>query len=85
MSEKKFEDLYNSLRRLHDSANKAIEELQSKNKILEEEIIILNIKLINAQKNVDINKEIVKNALSEQNKMKDEFISEINMLRSKQQ
>lgn len=85
MSEKKFEDLYNSLRRLHDSANKAIEELQNKNKMLEEEIIILNAKLINSQKNVDINKEIVKNVLLEQNKIKDNFISEINILRAKQQ
>ena len=53
------QDNYNSLKRLHDSANLAIASLEGKNKELQVEINILYQKLDNAQKAVDINLSLI--------------------------
>ena len=77
------QDNYDSLKRLHDSANSAIASLEGKNKELQVEINILYQKLDNAQKAVDINKEIMRNALTDQNAIKDAYSQEIQILREK--
>jgi hypothetical protein len=81
--EKNYELMYYSLKRLHESANKAVEELQKHNREIDIENTVLKAKLINADKNVEINKTIVINTLLDQNKMKDDFILEINLLRER--
>jgi len=74
---------YDSLRRLHDATNLALEGLQKENELLRMEITILNAKLVNAQQAVDINKTIVINALTEQNKIQIEYGKEIQLLKAK--
>lgn len=81
MSNLKYEDMYNSLRRLHDSTNTAVSALQEENKLLKEEIKISHQKLENAQSALDINKEIMRNALLEQNNIKDTYSREISDLK----
>ncbi len=78
-----FEEKFNSLRRLHDSTSEAIIKLQQENGYLKDEIILLNKKLIHAQEALDINKEIMRNALTLQNRIKDDYSNEINELKEK--
>ena len=68
---------------LHDATNLALEGLQKENELLRMEITILNAKLVNAQQAVDINKTIVINALTEQNKIQIEYGKEIQLLKAK--
>jgi septal ring factor EnvC (AmiA/AmiB activator) len=77
-----FEDMYNSLRRLHNSTNSAVDTLQEKIKTLNEELISAKERLGHAQDALDINKQIMRNALEEQNKIKDEYTAEIELLRA---
>ncbi len=74
---------YIALRRLHESSNIALAEVIAKNEELLKEVTLLNAKLINCQRALDINKEIMRNALNEQNKVKDEYSTEISGLRDK--
>jgi hypothetical protein len=77
------EEDFRALKRLHESANKAITNLVEEKRRLVAENVLLNAKLINCQKALDINKEIMRSALTEQNKTKDEYIAEIQILRNK--
>ena len=78
-----YEEMYNHLRRLHSSTNDAALDLQERNKKLYEEIQLREEKLINAQKSLDINKEIMRNALTEQNRIQIEYGREIQELKEK--
>jgi len=77
------QDDYDSLRRLHNAVNDSIISLQEKNKQLHEEIQMRDEKLINCQAALDINKEIMRNALTEQNRVQTEYGAEIQELRVK--
>jgi hypothetical protein len=74
---------YKSLQRLHDSTNQAVIDLQRKNMELMEENKLLIQKLQHCQEALDINKEIMRNALTEQNHIKDTYSEEISILRGK--
>jgi hypothetical protein len=78
-----WKDKFNSLRRLHDSTNEAAAKLIEENSELKSELILMNKKLANSQKALDINKEIMSNQLTSGNQMKDEMAAEITKLRSK--
>ena len=82
MSQQSFEDMYNSLRRLHASSNVAVDVLQEKVKSLNNDLIGAQERLVNAQSALDITKEIMRNALEAQNKIKDEYGAEIELLKS---
>ena len=71
------------VKRRYNSLAEAALSLQEQNKVLVKEIEVCYAKLENAQKNVDINKQIVQNALTSQNDMKEQFASEINILKNK--
>lgn len=74
---------YDSLKRLHESSDMMLVDLQEKNRLLLEENTLLLKKLVDCQKALEINKEIMCNALTEQNRIKDEYSNEINILRAK--
>jgi len=82
MSEATLEEKYNSLRRLHESTNEAVSNLQEQVKLLQTEIAMRDAKLINCQNALEINKEIMRNALLEQNRIQEEYGKEIQVLRS---
>lgn len=77
------EENYRALKRLHESTNEALLELQRKNMELMEENSLLLKKIIDCQNALDINKEIMRNALTMQNEMKDAYTREIQELRAK--
>ena len=83
MTEASFEDKYNSLRRLHESQNEAVVNLQAKQIELLGEITLRDQKLINCQSALDINKTIMQNALTEQNRIQTEYGAEIQELKAK--
>lgn len=83
MELKDYESMYHSLKRLHDATNDAVIKLQRENSELKDEIILLNNKLINCQSALDINKDIMRNALTNQNEIKDSYVNEIRELRDK--
>ena len=83
MSNENFEEMYKSLKRLHDSTNEAVISLQKELGKAKDEIILLTAKLINCQKALDINKEIMRGALTDQNKIKDDYSKEISELKIK--
>lgn len=74
---------YDALRRLHDTTNISVDELQKENENLRAEIALRDAKLINCQKALDINKEIMRNALTGNNEMKDAYAIEIQELKAK--
>jgi hypothetical protein len=76
------EEDYRSLKRLHDTTNEAVIELQQKNQELMEENMLLLKKIIDCQKALDINKEIMRNALTLQNQLKDDYSAEIQELKA---
>lgn len=71
------------VKRRYNSLAEAALNLQDKNVLLKAEIALCHEKLVNAQKNVDINQEIVRNSLLKFNNMKDSYIAEINELKAK--
>jgi predicted nuclease of restriction endonuclease-like (RecB) superfamily len=71
------------LKKLNNSTVEAVEGLQDKIGNLLSENILLKEKLINCQHALDINKEIMKNALTEQNAIKDSYSLEIRELKDK--
>lgn len=77
------QDDYDALRRLHESSNNVVLSLQEKIKKLYEEIQLRDEKLINCQSALDINKEIMRNALMEQNRVQNEYGAEIQELKGK--
>jgi predicted nucleic acid-binding Zn-ribbon protein len=77
------EDDYSALKRLHDATNQAVITLQKDKMELMEEVNLLNAKLIDCQRALDINKEIMRNALTNQNLIKDNYSQEITDLKSK--
>ena len=76
-------DDYDTLRRLHDATNLAVIDLQKKNTELLETNNLHMQNLINCQQALDITKENMRNALTEQNRIKDQYAFEINELRAK--
>lgn len=74
---------YSALKRLHDSANEANRMLQEKIQVITEENNLLLKKLVDCQNALDINKEIMRNALTTQNEIKDAYVIEIQELRAK--
>jgi len=76
-------DDFDALRRLHDTTNLAVVGLQEKNNELLETNNLHMQNLINCQKALDITKENMRNALTEQNRIKDQYAFEINELRTK--
>jgi len=74
---------FDFLNSLHVSTNKAAETLQERNASLEAEVALLCAKLENCQKALDINKEIMRNALTRQNEMQEGYGQEISELRAK--
>jgi hypothetical protein len=83
MTEASFEDKYNSLRRLYDSQSEAVVNIQTKQIELLGEITLRDQKLINCQSALDINKTIMQNALTEQNRIQTEYGAEIQELKAK--
>lgn len=77
------EDDYRAVKRLLDTVNEANLALQEKNRELMEENSLLLKKLLHCQEALDINKDIMRNALTAQNEMKDSFTIEIQELRDK--
>ncbi len=74
---------YNSLRKLHESTNIAVERLQAENTKLKVENALLLAKLVNCQRALDINEEIMRNALTEQNRIQAIYGQEIQELKVK--
>jgi hypothetical protein len=73
---------YDTLRRLHNTTNLAVESLQERNReLLETNVLQLNL-LANCQKALDITKENMRNALTMQNQIKDDYSAEIELLRA---
>lgn len=83
MPEASFEDKYNSLRRLYDSQSEAVVNIQAKQIELLGEITLRDQKLINCQQALDINKTIMQNALTEQNRIQSTYGAEIQELKAK--
>jgi len=81
--EKNFEEMYHALNRLHTATNQAVVDLQKENSKLKDEIILLNAKLMNCQQALDINKEIMRNALARQNELAATYGDEIRLLKQK--
>lgn len=73
---------YDTLRRLHDTTNRAVVDLQERNRELLEANNLLLQNLMNCQKALDITKENMRNALTIQNQIKDSYSTEIQELRA---
>ena len=71
------------LRIRYNSLVDAVKAVQADNDKFRSYIDVMERKLIHAQENVDINKKIVMDSILGQNKMKDEFAIEINLLSAK--
>lgn len=74
---------YRSLENRYNSLVEACLSLETQNKVFRAEIDACYSKLENAQKNVDINKMIVENALKEKNSREASFLGEISDLKAK--
>ena len=72
-----------SLRRVHEATNEAVKDLEKKYREVLEDNLLMRERLINCQKSLDITKEIMRNALIEQNAIKDSYGREIAELREK--
>ena len=72
-----------SLKLRYNSLAEAAIGLQDENRKMRNLVSMWEQKLENAQKNVDINQAIAKNALTSQNSMKDGFVLEIDILKEK--
>lgn len=83
MSIENYKEMYEELNRLHNSQNSAVKKMEEKIMSLYEEIKLKDEKLANAQKALDINKEIMRNALLEQNRVQQEYGAEITLLKDK--
>jgi hypothetical protein len=81
--EENYKEKYESLNRLHISTNESVIKLQDENSKSKDQIILLNEKLANCQKALDINKEIMRNALIEQNRIQTEYGKDIQDLKMK--
>ncbi len=81
MEFKALEKAYESLKRLHDSANEAIISLQKQNGALQEQLILAQNINASLEKQVNINKEIMYQVVTENNKKNAEQIEEIQRLR----
>lgn len=71
------------VKRRYNSLAEAALNLEKANATLQSTIETMQQKLIDAQSNVDINKQIVMNSLIEQNSIKEDFILEIDVLKAK--
>lgn len=77
------EEDYRSLQRLHNATNQAVSDMERRIAELMAENNLNLTKLIHCQEALDITKEIMRNALTEQNFIKDTYSQEINDLRAK--
>ncbi len=78
-----YEEAYGSLKRLHDSTNEAVVRLESEKETLNGEIKLLWAKLLNCQKALNINKDIMRNALTQHNETLTAYANEIQLLKDK--
>ena len=67
----------------YESMSEAAVDLETANHLLSQEKEVLVASLMNCQKALDITKDTMRNALTEQNLMKDSFAAEIAELKSK--
>jgi len=74
---------YRSLEKRYNSLVEACDKLEEQNNMFRAELEMGYQKLENAQKNVEINKMIVQNALSEKNSREQSFLGEIADLKAK--
>ena len=74
---------YRSLERRYNSLIEALQMLEEQNKSFRNEVSLSHEKLINAQKNVEINQAIVLKVITESNQDKDSYVGEIAELKSK--
>jgi len=72
-----------SVKLRYNSLVEAVQVIEAENNKFRDHISNMEAKLIHAQENVDINKNIVMNTVMNQNKMKDDFVLEINALKAK--
>ena len=72
---------YRALKGLHDSQNEAVIKLQEENGKLKDSIILLRAELSSSDKKLEINKDIMREALTLNNKMKEAYAEEIVDLR----
>ena len=77
------EESHNTLKLRYNSLAEATLKLQDENRKMQSLLESWKAKLENAQKNVDISKQTVLNLVTSQNKMKDDFVLEINILKEK--
>ena len=81
MERKELENAYESLKRVHDSANSAIISLQNQNSNLQEQVILAQKINASLEKQVNINKGIMHQTLTDHNKITNEQAEEIQRLR----
>ena len=92
INKKKLEDIsdvninatkYRALERRYNSLLEACNLVESQNEKMRMEIENAGIRLVNAQKHVEINQKIVMDTITNANNQKDSFIGEIAELKSK--
>ena len=81
MEHKELESAYESLKRVHDSANSAIVSLQNQNGHLQEQIILAQNINASLEKQTNINKGIMHQTLTDYNKVTSEQAEELQKLR----
>ena len=74
---------YRSLERRYNSLIDACNLIEAQNEKMRSEIINADMRLVNAQKNVEINQKIVMDTITSSNNQKDSFLGEIAELKSK--
>jgi len=82
MNNKELQNNYDSLQRLHSSANEAIAMLEKRLRELEAENSMLRANIENADKRVMIQKQIVIDNLISTQKEKDKLVEEVMTLRN---
>jgi len=80
---KEFEDKYNALKRIHDSVVSAVGKLEVEMEKLRAETAFYKAQLINADKNVGIQKQIVIDQIRQDQQNTDDLVAEIMELRKR--
>ncbi|MCK4261103.1 MAG: hypothetical protein KAX49_19160 [Halanaerobiales bacterium] len=83
--DEKYRETYTSLARRHNALISACKGVENQNYKLRDAAEVLEKKLLEAGQQVDINKKIVMNALTEQNLMKEKLYAEIAVLKGEVQ
>lgn len=74
---------YRALERRYNSVMDAVVKLEAQNELFRNEIKMCYVKMENAQKNVNINKDISMKMITDYNSMKQSYIAEISALQAK--